>query len=335
MKKLLVLSIVISILLSSCKTAQVNIDVLKPAEINIPGNHSKITVINRSIAGKGYKGNNFVEGLFSGEGIHQDRNASYLCVNSFAISVNEAPKYLVNFADDFEITGTGTDLWPMPIPWDTVRQITDFYNTDILIALETFDTDSRTYSDTKQSDDNAEYLEGIEITINAGWRIYDPGKEIIIDQNNFIDFQRWEDQDDNADEARDGIPSKKDAVKKAGTYAGHMYAMRISPTWTTESRLYFRTNNEQLKLAHKYVRKRNWKSAFDIWNKLKDSDDMKIAAYSLHNLAVYYEINDNIEMAIEYANKAYAKYQNTYTMKYVNILLFRQTEISRLNEQLN
>lgn len=335
MKKLYPLFIILAIIASSCKTAYVSIEVLKPAEISIPGDHEKITVINRSLPGKGHKGGNFVEGLFSGEGIHQDKNASYNCVRSFALNVNEAPKYLVNFAEDFELDGVGGGKWPLPIHWDSVRAITDYYDTDILIALETFDSDSRRYSDSRSKDDGVEYLEGIQVTINAGWRIYDPENETIIDQNNFIDHKIWEDTDNDLDDAKRGIPSKRNAVDQAGTYAGFMYAKRVSPTWQTESRVYFKTRDPQMKLAHNYVRQRNWKEAYEIWYQLKTTNDNKIAAYSLHNLAVYHEFNDDIEMALESANEAYSKYPNEHTLRYINVLTFRQSEINRLNDQLN
>ncbi len=334
MKKIYPLFIILVIFASSCKTAYVSIDVLKPAEINITGNHEKITVINRSLPDKGHKGGNFVEGLLTGEGIHQDRDASYNCVRDFAATVNDAPKYKVNFAEDFDIGGVGGGKWSLPIHWDSVRAITDYYDTDILIALETFDSDSRRYSDSKTNDDEIEYLEGIEVAINAGWRIYDPVNEIIIDQNNFIDRKVWEDKDNNSDDARRGIPTKRNAVDQAGAYAGFMYAKRISPTWQTESRVYFKTRDPQMKLAHNYVRQRNWKDAYEIWSELKTNEDNKIAAYSLHNLAVYHEFNDDIVMALESANEAYSKYPNDYTLRYINVLTFRQSEINRLNDQL-
>jgi hypothetical protein len=79
MKKFILLSsLIIStiFIFNSCKTTSVYVDVLKPADITIPGKHEKIAVVNRSLPGKGEKGGNFVEGLFTGEGIHQDRNAS-------------------------------------------------------------------------------------------------------------------------------------------------------------------------------------------------------------------------------------------------------------------
>jgi hypothetical protein len=327
----------------SCKTATVSIDVLKPAEINIPHEFSKITVINRSLATKGEQGGNIIEGLFTGEGIHQDRNASYNCVNNFAMSVNEAPKFLVNFAEDFDIRGTGTKEWPIPIAWDTVSKITKQYNTDLLIALETFDSDSRYFSNVEnytttvngESVTKQRYIEGVEIFIDAGWRIYDPNKKVIVDQNTFRDSKIWEYKADTQDEAKRKIPTKREAVDQAATYAGYRYAARISPTWATEPRTIFRTKNDQMKAAWKLVKQKNWNGAYKIWNELKNSEDIKIAAYALHNIALYNEFNDNIDLALQIANEAYKKFPNDHTARYINILTGRQAEINRLNEQLN
>jgi len=341
-KSLFILSILIVLFIASCKTTSVYIEVLKPAEINIPGKHEKITVINRSLPGKGEKGGNFFEGLFSGEGIHQDRNASDNCINNFSITVNEAPKYLSVVGDMFDVRGTGTKEWPLPLDWDTVAKITDFYKSDLLIVLETFDSDTRYFSrvETKTKTVDGEkisvnnYTEGLEVFIDAGWRIYDPAKKSILDQNTFRDAKLWEYTDENQSDAKNRIPSKRDAVIEAGAFSGFMYAKRISPVWVTESRTLFRTRNEQMKQAIEYVRKNNWKDAYQIWSQLKTSEDPKIAAYALHNIALYHEFNDNVELALKYANEAYNKFNNDHTARYINILTARQAEINRLNEQL-
>jgi hypothetical protein len=334
MKKFMPLLTVFTIVLYSCKTASVGIEVLKPAEINVPGDYKNITVINRSLAGEGSKGSNFVEGLFSGETINQDRRASYNCVNNFAVTINQAPKFVVNFSEDFQIDGLGSDKWPIPIHWDTVQKITDFYNTDILIALETFDTDTRIWSNTRKKDDKTEYVEGIEAIVKSGWRIYDPYKQIIVDQNSFIDRKIWEKSDYSQSSARKKVPTKKEAALEGASYAGYMYAKRISPTWATEIRMYFRTNDEQMKIAHKFVKTNQWKEAYDIWTIISRNENNKMAAYALHNLALYHEFNDNVKMAVKMANEAYQKYPNDHTRNYINILSGRESEINRLNQQL-
>lgn len=341
-KNIFPLAIIIIFAFVSCKTTSVYIEVLKPADINIPGKHETITVINRSLPGKGSKGGNFAEGLFSGEGIHQDRNASDNCVNNFSVSINEAPKYKSNKGDNFELYGTGTKEWPIPINWDTVTKITSFYNTDLLIVLETFDSDSRYFSNVKnytttvdgKKVEKQKYTEGLEIYIDAGWRVYDPNKKQILDQQTFRDTKVWEYSDDVQENARRKIPTKKEAVAQAGSFAGYMYAKRISPTWATEPRTIFRTKDPEMKAAVKLVRNSNWKDAYQIWDKLKNSDDVKMSAYALHNIALYYEFNDDVDLALEYANNAYKKYNNDHTAKYINILTGRQAEINRINEQL-
>jgi len=290
----------------------------------------------RSLPGKGHKGGNFTEGLFSGEGIHQDRDASFNCVSSFATSVNEAPKYEVNFSEDFELFGTGSDIWPIPIHWDSVKQITDYYNTDILIALETFDSDTRKWSDSRYDDDGTEYIEGIEATIKTGWRIYDPYKKLIIDQNSYIDRKFWEKKGSSQSSVKRKVPSKREATNEGGAYAGYMYAKRISPTWANEYRIYFKKGNEQLKIAHKYVRNNQWEDAYEIWSsEIYINKNAKIAAYAFHNIAVYYEFKDNIKLALENAYKANELYPNNHTYNYINILTGREAEINRLNQQLN
>lgn len=333
---------VILITFSACKTTSVYIEVLKPADINIPGKHENITVVNRSLPSKGNKGGNFIEGMFSGEGIHQDRNASDNCINRFSITINEAPKYVSTVNKDFDLRGTGTKQWPLPLDWDTVQKLASLYNSDLIIVLETFDSDSRYSSNTKnvtstidgQKVNRTKYIERLDVFIDAGWRIYYPANKIVLDQQNFRDFKTWEYDDYDIGSARRKLPTKRNAVDQAGDYAGFMYAKRISPTWATEPRTIFKTKDPQMKAAVKYVNHRNWKDAYTIWDNLKSDADNKISTYALHNMAVYYEVNNDINLAIKFANDAYKKYNNNHTAKYINVLTYRQAEINRLDDQL-
>lgn len=345
MKKIILFSIIfISAIcvFNSCKTTSIYVDVLKPADITIPGKHEKIAVVNRSLPGKGEKGGNFVEGLFTGEGIHQDRNASDNCINSFSIAVNEAPKYKSTVNTNYDLRGTGTKQWPLPLDWDTVQKLANQYDADLIIVLETFDSDTRYFSNTKnvtttvdgQKVTKTKYIEGLEVFIDAGWRVYDPANKKVLDQQGFRDAKIWEYDDYDIETARRKIPSKRDAVEQAGGYAGYMYAKRISPTWATEPRTIFKTRNPEMKLAVKYARQKNWNEAYNIWNNLKNDSDVKVSAYALHNLAVYYEVNNDIELALQFANDAYKKYNNNYTAALINTLTYRQAEINRLDEQL-
>lgn len=339
---LLILLLIIPFIFGACKTTSVYIDVLKPADINIPGKHENITVVNRSLPGSGSKGGNFLEGVFSGEGIHQDRNASDNCINRFSLTINEAPKYVSTVNKNFDLRGTGTKQWPLPLDWDTIQKIASTYNSDLIIVLETFDSDTRYLSNTKnvsstvngQKLNKTKYIERLEVFIDAGWRIYDPVNNKVLDQQSFRDFKMWEYDDYDIGAAKRKLPIKRNAVEQAGDYAGFMYAKRISPTWATEPRTIFKTRNTQMKDAAKFVNHKKWEDAFTIWNNLKSDADDKISAYALHNMAVYYEVNNDIELAIKFANDAHKKYNNTHTAKYINVLTYRQAEINRLDDQL-
>jgi len=90
-----------------------------------------------------------------------------------------------------------------------------------------------------------------------------------------------------------------------------------------------------LRKAGKKALSGNWDGAAEDWEKLIDSDyKTKIRAKAYNNLAVYYEISDELSKALEYANKSYSLRLEKYILEYINILLLRELNNEMLLRQL-
>lgn len=50
-------------------------------------------------------------------------------------------------------------------------------------------------------------------------------------------------------------------------------------------------------------------------------------------MAIFNEINDNTDIAIEWAQKAYEVYNNRLALKYLNMLKYRKQQNYRLQQQ--
>lgn len=328
--------------LSSCKTSSVSVQVLEPAEITLPSKIKKIAVANRSLPGKGEKGNNILEGLLSGEGIQQDREASERAIMGFAEVIVSSPRFDVVRPTNIDLRGTGTAAWPLPLDWEEVEKICKENNADALITLETFDSDNirRSAIEKKKKKVNDKYVEYdlfveyLDVYINAGWRVYDPETKTIIDQSNFRDMKGFRADDPDPKRAISKLPHKRSATNDAGYFAGTMYAARISPVWVNVSRSYYTKGHDDFKKAKAFVRTNNWKEASALWKKHAESADPKIKARACYNLALANEIEGDLGDALKWAEDAYKAQPKSAHRLYVNILHGRIQDAKKLDEQM-
>jgi tetratricopeptide (TPR) repeat protein len=100
-----------------------------------------------------------------------------------------------------------------------------------------------------------------------------------------------------------------EAVYKACEQAGEIYAEMITPCWKDEIRYYYTDNeNAEMNIASKYVGDNQWDKAKLIWEKYLLSPDSVQASMACFNMALYCELNDNFDLAIEWLNLSIKKY---------------------------
>jgi len=327
----------------SCKTSQTALDVLQPAEINVPSHIKSVAVANRSLPGtRTDKLLNVLEGLVTGESIFADREGSNRTVDGLVINLNEGPRFTAVMASGSNLYGTGTREFAPAISWVQVDSLCKKYGTDALILLETFDSNTgitEGSKDVKRTKDGREYYEKVFnaelcIEINAGWRIYDNVNKRIIDQNVFMDGRCWKGEGNNLETARRKLPAKRRAINDAGFFAGQQYGMRISPNWIRVNRTYFTGGHDGFKEAKKHVRYNNWEAAIQIWENLTNEPDPKIAGRAFFNLGLAAEINGDLDKAIQMVTKAMREYRIREARQYLVQLQRRKVDEDRLDQQM-
>ncbi|MFH0867386.1 MAG: DUF6340 family protein [Bacteroidota bacterium] len=332
-------------LLSSCGTTSgVSMEVLVPAQINLPKHIKKVGVLNRSMPAKGDWVTNVLEGFISGESIMADKDASINCVQGLVDILNENPRLGAVLVTAQKLKGTGTREWPDALAWTTVDSLCKAYNVDAIVSLETFDSDIlfstgknlvKTTIDKKDTMVN-EFFSDLKVNVNAGWRIYDNVDKKQVDQNLFVDEKGWLTKGWTADEALKKLPAKRDAINGAGLFAGDQYGIRISPAWTNVYRSYFTKGKKQdgFKQAKKWVKQQNWEQAVNIWTNIAKTSDSKNVGRAYYNLAVASEVDGDLETAYTYVKKALEVYGNKNARTYMNILNVRIQDQDKLKEQM-
>lgn len=332
-------------LLSSCgSTSHVSMEVLVPAQINLPKHIKKVGVLNRSLPAKGQWVSNVLEGFISGESIMADKDASNNCTMGLVDILNKNPRLGAQLVTSTKLKGTGTREWPDALAWTTVDSLCKNYNVDAIICLETFDSDvlfttgKNLVKTTINSVDTSvyEFFSDLKINVNAGWRIYDNVEKNQVDQNLFVDEKGWLTKGWTADEALKKLPSKRDAIDGAGLFAGQQYGIRISPTWTNVYRSYFTKGKKQegFKQAKQWVKQQNWEQATNIWTNITKTTDAKNVGRAYYNLAVASEVEGDLETALTYATKASEVYGNKQAKYYKTVLSNRIKDQDKLKEQM-
>jgi len=326
----------------SCGTSTLMVSVQRPADISVPQSVQSVVVANRSIAGKGNKVGNVLEGIFSGEGIGADKKGSEYCIMGITEMLQSSERYSLK-ASEITLNGTGTSTFPEILSWEDVNSICSNYGADALIVLSTFDSDSRTIEGKSvvrtrtikgAKVKEVKYPVTLVMEIQSGWRIYDNTKQQIVDVNTFTEVKEFVAWGANHTEARTNLPSKRQALKTSGMFAGEQYGFRITPVWVKVSRTYYSGKLDEFKLAKNYVRRGDWDDAINLWKPLTDHTDIKIARRAYFNLALASEIKGSLQTAIDYAKKAEQMGEKKAT-SYISTLKKRQRDEERLKEQLN
>jgi hypothetical protein len=343
MKRLmLLLAVPFALGLNSC-TSTVRLQVMRPADIDVPKDIQAIATANRYKPDKPNRVWNVLEGLVSGEGIGQDRRGAESCLEGLSNVLMVSPRF--KFAQlAIDLRGTGTQNFPDPLPAEEVKRLCEMAKSDALVTIEAFDSDSRldygsrikkekinnVMSDVTYQTVNA----GIRVTV--GWRMYRASDGAIIDQFRMVETINFNNEGRTRQEAESRLPNRDAMTREVGRVVGDKYATRISPAifWVTRDYFSKAKGAPEMKLARNSARISDWTGAAKIWSGLTENPNPKTAAKAMYNMAVASEVLGDLNSAVMWTEKAYKGGVNR-AMQYNGILRQRLIDQERLNNQLS
>ena len=97
-------------------------------------------------------------------------------------------------------------------------------------------------------------------------------------------------------EMQDYVPGA-DMLRQLFYSTGYKYGNYLVPVWNPASRILYSGRNDSLRLAIQHTDEGEWDKAYAIWNNMTGLDDSTLVAKAYHNMAVYLELEDNLDSA--------------------------------------
>ncbi len=344
MKKLYVLLSLFLVFMIASASSIITFRVMLPAPVTLPKNIKTIAIIDRTVPEK--KGVNIVEGVLTGEGVGEDKDAAQVTLDGVYSVMQYSPIFkAIRTSEMLKGTSFG-NAFPNPLPWDTVEMLCKKYNADAVLSLESFDSNFIISGGTNLLPGQnkvgevigmAQHVASGSNSVNLGFRLYYPEEKNIIDEYRFSQNINWDHPANSLTDAVNAIAGKNQAVKDAGYKAGILYARRVTPQWYSVSREYYKRgkHNQDLAEGARMMEINNWDNAISSLEKAVQSRKRKVKGRAAHNLAVVYEILGNLDSAKIWAQDAYAKYRNKPSKYYLYDLNNRIQNQEILNQQLD
>lgn len=312
-------------------------NITEPAPIQLGEGIHKVAILNRSLPNKESSIPSELEKILSLEGMQLDSLGAEYCLDGMVQELKANAIYDEVIRINDSVPGSGLSIFPAQLSWSLVEDICSTHQVDALYILSFFDTDARVNYQTVPVSVNSpvgtvktlEHQATMQTMMKVGFRLYDPKRKLILDEFVINDVIVNRGRGINPFKAVEAIIGRKEAVLQVSTDLGREYALRVLPYNIRVARRYFVRGNDDLKTARRKAETGNWVGAAELWEQSTHSPKRRAAGRANYNMAVYAEMQGDLEGAIAWAQIAYEDYNNKLARDYVRLLnnrLFRQQQ---------
>lgn len=328
------------ITVTSCTVYQeYPIEVYKPGKINFPEDVNDIALIYRNFKYPGDSLQNYYKDDFklkkaNNDPANLDSIMATACLNELAknLKTNNSANNIQVIP--YNVFKRHTSKTLPPLDFETVKRIANATNTNLIISLETLSYFYATYPEAYES---MGYDEVITVAV---WGVYNPVMEKLIERKTMIDTIVWHPYNDQGNYDRNyKAPPRLTALRIATSMAGENYSRRFYASWETVDRMYSIPPLPDFSDAAFYFEEGKWNTAIGLWKKYADDRNGKMAINARYNIALAYEIKDEIDLAIQWitaardlAVKLKSREDLKRILNYQSILENRKKEIIQLNQ---
>jgi hypothetical protein len=318
MKSKITVSILSLFIVFICNAQTMRFNVMRPSPVNVPDNIKNIAIIDRSVVEN--TGKNIIERGLTAEWLGKDELASRFALDGLINVLESSNRFGVVRTSKTLIKDASTKAFPEPFTWIDIETICREYKVEGVISLEIFDSDYIILTNMAN--------------VTVGFRLYDLATKTIIDERQLSREVFWGGNVNSIVGAINRLLEKDKAIKSISYDAGVLYGQRISPSWYSIERKYYRKakGNRDLQMGARMMEVNDWKAAIEYLKKAVDSPKRKVQGRAAHDLAVTYEINGELATAKKWAQDAWGLYKNKDSKNYSFMLGQRIDEQAILEE---
>ncbi len=332
-------AIFISVVLMSCATQSVIIEIPQKSKNELPERIQSILLVSR-VADNTYTNldTDSLQKIFYRQNFNYDTIIKdSLVVDTTIKAIGEilfgSGRYDYVIPQNRFLPSEKNALLVRELPWAEVNNLCETYNTDALISLDYLKTKVTTSFDRESGFNPFEggFTSGVvakmAISYEALIRIYDPAQEKVLMRKLLQDTLYWDDYDNSISVLFNRFTPVKNALIEAGITAALDFSGEITPDWKREWRDYFASGDNKLKEAAPLIRNNQWDTAMALWNEVeKNAKSKSIKSKAEFNIALGYEMQGDLDRAIEWAVKSYNTMYRSNTYEYLETLKRRKNE---------
>ncbi|MFL5727847.1 MAG: DUF6340 family protein [Cytophagaceae bacterium] len=299
------------------------IQVIEPAAVTLPKEIDTIAVANRFL-NNDYNRSNSSYGFPFGDEYAFHKEASDSCVRSLIHLLGKSPRFK-DLDLGTELYRTGSDFFAPPMAPASIIELCRAFKSQAIIMLDGFHTNASTstqmksrqipirtpyvlngvtyYRTTYQT--QYYYIATLQVFYSVGFRLYSGTDGRILDEYRYDNQLTYTHQGSTSSSATMMLPKKNKIIAQIASASGDVYSHRIAPMWTTVKRSYYTSPGKELAQAHQCVNQKNWVEAKTVWEDVySKATNNRMKIISAYNIALAYEMEDNVESAVEWVNKA-------------------------------
>lgn len=308
MKRLYFISALIIACFYSCQTVNmISIDYLVAADISFPAQIKRVGIVNNVSEAPGrikadaaldsillVKSNGFMERYT----LNGDPK---IATEALAESVADENYFDQVVICDSALQVTGTLRKEPMLSKEAVNQLAESLDVDMLISLEQLPikVERQVISMGEMG-----YLGTVDVKVHPRVYLYIPNRNSPLVMINGNDSIFWQDMENSKEAARTKVIPDEQIVAEGSDFAGTLPVKHMTPHWKSANRFFYTSGSPLMRDAAYFVQSDNWDKALPLWEKAFETQKGKKKAHAASNIALYYEINDDLEKADEWGAKA-------------------------------
>jgi hypothetical protein len=315
--------------------------VLRPANVTFDKSAKNILILNNTVVQPDMIGH--TSHLLGEKKKNLSVNTDSLAIFCLSVVNEELQKneFFENTYLQLASTNTnGSYLIAQPPLNHTLKSLQSKFEVDAILSLDKLKVTDKL--EEYYDEGIASYYAILEANYESSWTVSYPK----LNKSNSFSFKDtiyWDNESFQRKKALGAIPNRYNALIDGALHLGQTTIKKLVPWWDKEDRYFFSTNNKFMKMGLDSVYTKNWKAAIQNWEKglLKAKPALK--AKLMHNMAIAYEIDGDMNKAWEYSQKSASTYTSSsmvdysifYTInQFASQLKNRLAEIELINKQL-